>query len=553
MVPVTGPGREGARVSEQGTGRPKGSPVGRWLANRKVGTKVLGTVGLLAVVAAGVGVLSIVRMGSMDTAAEQLYTNGLLPVEQIYEVRVDMESTRRNVLNHALSTTPATLAKYEQALRDDDAAFTEDLDAYAKYTTDPSLVEQVRAKWAEYQRIRDEEVLPAGRAHDVDAVGFLRDTKLVPAAKAAEDLVAAMVLREAKAAEQRQESVTADYVSSRTTIIVVLVAGILLALAVGYYVVRGIRGSLRKVGTAIAALAAKDLTGHAGIHGRDELAVMGRDFDTAMDTVRETVSELAGTAIALTSASVRLSEVSGGLSVGSGQAAEHAGTAADTAGRVSESVRSMSVSAEEMTSSIAEIASSAGQAADVAQQSLTAATETGAQIAALAEASSEIGEVVKMITSIAEQTNLLALNATIEAARAGDAGKGFAVVASEVKDLAQATAKATEGISQRVEAIQAGTAGAARSVQEIQDVVGQITDHSTTVASAVEQQSATTAEMSRAIAAAATGSGELSATFGAVAEVTTATTESARASQAAADDLSTLATKLDALVRVFHY
>ncbi|GAA3013418.1 methyl-accepting chemotaxis protein [Actinokineospora diospyrosa] len=540
-------------MGEHGTGRPVRNPVARWLANRRVGTKVLGTVGLLAVVAAGVGVLSIARMGSMDASADKLYTHGLLPVEQIYEVRVDMESTRRNVLNHALSTTPETLAKYEQALRDDDAAFTEDLDAYAKYTADPSLVEQVRSKWAEYQRIRDEQVLPAGRAHDVERVGALRDTLLVPAAKAAEDLVVQMVTREVAAAEQRREQVTDDYQSSRTTIIIVLVVGILLALGVGYYVVRGILGSLRKVGTAIAALADKDLTGHAGLRGRDELAVMGRDLDTAMGTVRETVSELAGTAIALSSASVRLSEVSGTLSVGSGQAAERAGSAADTAGRVSESVRSMSLGAEEMTASIAEIASSAGKAADVAQQSLEAATDTGSQIAALAQASAEIGQVVKMINDIAGQTNLLALNATIEAARAGDAGKGFAVVAGEVKDLAQETAKATGDISRRVEAIQAGTAGAARSVQQIQDVVGQITDHSTTVASAVEQQSATTAEMSRAIAEAAKGSGELSATFGAVAEVTTATTDSARASQTAADDLSTLATKLNALVRVFHY
>ena len=116
-----------------------------------------------------------------------------------------------------------------------------------------------------------------------------------------------------------------------------------------------------------------------------------------------------------------------------------------------------------------------------------------------------------MITSIAEQTNLLALNATIEAARAGEAGKGFAVVATEVKDLAQETARATEDISRRVEAIQADTSGAVAAIEEITSVIARISDFQTTIASAVEEQTATTAEMSRSVTEAATGTGEIAA------------------------------------------
>src|SRR5690606_21069933 len=127
------------------------------------------------------------------------------------------------------------------------------------------------------------------------------------------------------------------------------------------------------------------------------------------------------------------------------------------------------------------------------------------------------GNVVKVITSIAEQTNLLALNATIEAARAGEAGKGFAVVASEVKDLAQETAKATEDIARRVAAIQVDTVSAVEAIAEISTIIANINDYQLTIASAVEEQTATTNEMSRSVAEAATGSGEIAANISGVA------------------------------------
>jgi methyl-accepting chemotaxis protein len=162
----------------------------------------------------------------------------------------------------------------------------------------------------------------------------------------------------------------------------------------------------------------------------------------------------------------------------------------------------------------------------------------------LGASSVEIGNVVKVITSIAEQTNLLALNATIEAARAGEAGKGFAVVANEVKELAQETARATEDISRRVEAIQADTGNAVAAIGEIGRIIARINDYPLTIASAVEEQTATTAEMSRSVTEAAGGANDIAGSIAGVAQATQATTATLTEADTTVTQLSQLASQL---------
>jgi len=172
-------------------------------------------------------------------------------------------------------------------------------------------------------------------------------------------------------------------------------------------------------------------------------------------------------------------------------------------------VQTVAAGAEQMGASIREIAQNANEAAKVAHQATGVAAVTTETVSKLGVSSAEIGNVVKVITQIAAQTNLLALNATIEAARAGEAGKGFAVVASEVKDLAQETARATEEITRRVDAIQVDTTGAVVAIGQISTIIASINDFQLTIASAVEEQTATTNEMSRSVTEAATGSVEI--------------------------------------------
>ena len=174
--------------------------------------------------------------------------------------------------------------------------------------------------------------------------------------------------------------------------------------------------------------------------------------------------------------------------------------------QVSRNLQTVATGAEEMSSTIKEIAKNAGEAAKIASEAVRSAQTTNAIVSKLGESSIEIGQVIKVITSIAQQTNLLALNATIEAARAGEAGKGFAVVANEVKELAKQTAKATEDISRKITAIQEDTKGAVEAIGSIDGIIHQINDISNTIATAVEEQSATTNEMSRNVTEAARGS-----------------------------------------------
>ncbi len=261
-----------------------------------------------------------------------------------------------------------------------------------------------------------------------------------------------------------------------------------------------------------------------------------------------TIKTVSDNAQALASSSEELTAVSQQMSANSEETATQANVVASASEQVTRNVSTVATAAEEMSASAKEIAKNASDAAKVATEAVKVAAETNKTVGKLGESSVEIGKVIKVITSIAQQTNLLALNATIEAARAGEAGKGFAVVANEVKELAKQTATATEDISQKIEAIQNDTKGAVTAIDQIGKIINQINDIQNTIASAVEEQTATTNEIARNAAEAAKGSNEISKNIVNVSEAAKNTTQGANNTLTAATELAKLAAELKRVV-----
>jgi len=191
-------------------------------------------------------------------------------------------------------------------------------------------------------------------------------------------------------------------------------------------------------------------------------------------------------------------------------------------------VQTVAAAAEELSASIREISSRVGEAAAIATQAATEAKAVDATVASLAAATGRIGEFATLIRKIAEQTNLLALNATIEAARAGDAGKGFAVVASEVKGLANQTARATEDISNQIEAINESTRDAVAAIRGIATTVARVNEATTAIAGAVEEQNAATQEIARSVSEASAGTSMVTSNITSVSQSTDSVRDSAR-------------------------
>ena len=302
---------------------------------------------------------------------------------------------------------------------------------------------------------------------------------------------------------------------------------------------------------SVQAAADGNLTAEVTISGDDAIGQMGEGLSAFLQKMRQSIADIGHNAETLASSAEELTAVSQQMAGNAEETSAQAGVVSAASDEVTASVDIVATSSEEMTASIKEIAENSSKAARIATTAVTLADQANNTITKLGASSAEVGKVIKVITSIAEQTNLLALNATIEAARAGEAGKGFAVVANEVKDLATQTADATENIRTKIEAIQTSTKSAVSAIGQISEVINEINDISSTIASAVEEQTATTNEIGRNVVEAARGTQEIAANISGVAQAAQSTTQGAVDTQKASGELSRMATQLQTLVGQF--
>jgi methyl-accepting chemotaxis protein len=349
-----------------------------------------------------------------------------------------------------------------------------------------------------------------------------------------------------------KEDMHADNRSLNLTMAVTTFAALGIGIFVAVFMSRGTAGAIQSILVQAEAIAAGDLTrDDLNVHSQDELGDLTTAINKMSGSLKRMILAITENAVQVASASEELNTTSQQITANSEETSAQADVVSKAAQQVSQNLQTVAAGAEEMGVSIKDIAKNASEAAKVATSAVKVAETTTAIVSKLGESSTEIGQVIKVITSIAQQTNLLALNATIEAARAGEAGKGFAVVANEVKELAKETAKATEDISRKIEAIQTDTKAAVDAIASISAVINQINDISCTIATAVEEQNATTNEMSRNVNEAAHGSGEITSNITGVAEAAQSTTRGATDTQRASQQLVETSTQLRRLVEQF--
>ncbi len=321
--------------------------------------------------------------------------------------------------------------------------------------------------------------------------------------------------------------------------------------ALVWFIGKGITGPIRTSSARLDKLASGDLASVVEIQGQGELGAMSQSLSKAVSGMNNAIVLISSNAQKLIHSSSNQRQVSRGMVANATETSAQANAIASAAEEVSVNIQSVAGAAEEMGATIREIAKQAQQAAQVANEAVTIAETGNKAVLRLGENSTIIGNVIKVITSIAEQTNLLALNASIEAARAGEFGKGFAVVASEVKELAKETSKATEDIRTKIEGIQSDTREAVSSNEKTRNIINKIHEIQNTIAGAVEEQAATTREITRNVADAAMGSTEIAKNITGLAEAAQSTSKGATELEKAAMGLDSMASELEQLVKTF--
>ncbi len=553
-----------------------------FFTNLKIGRKLAASFAALVVLSAAVSAIiynevAFVKKSSGWTTHTYQVLEGL---NGIVGAMVNQETGLRGYL---VSGDEAFLDPYKNGKLAFDKAFAQVRELTADNATQQGRLQEIAAFAKTWQTdIAEKEIALMGKpetveeAHKLEASGAGKTSmdglraKVAEMDKAERDLLGTR-------SQAQEEAIS-------TTFLVTIggaVASILISVVIGFVLTRGIARPTAQMTAAMNTLAKGDTGVEIPARGRkDEVGAMAEAVQFFKDNMIETErlrseqesakarseaerrqamldladrfeSSVGSVVNGVTAAATEMQATAKSMSSTADDTSRQSTAVAAASEQTTQNVQTVASATEELSASIGEITSQVSESTRIVGEAVHQANDTNSKVKGLSDAAQKIGEVVRLINDIAGQTNLLALNATIEAARAGEAGKGFAVVASEVKTLATQTAKATEEIAAQVRAIQDATASSADAIESITKTIGRVSEISTTIASAVEEQGAATQEISRNVQQAAQGTQEVSSNIGGVTHAAQQTGSAAGEVLQSAGELSRNGEMLKAQVEEF--
>jgi methyl-accepting chemotaxis protein len=548
-----------------------------------IGGKVTIAFSAVLVVAVGLGLFSIERLGAVNAAAIDVRDDWLPSTSLIGQLASSVEQYR--ILESVYLLSPLdtdTRKKNEGLMRDQQGLIQKMRNDYEPLVTpgeERRLIDEFDKQWVQYMGVHNQ-LVSLARKNDAQAAaafftGEERDFFNATLKSLTDDMQLNLV-----GGRKAADHGAAIYDLARYLIIGAIFAAAMLCVVAALSIIGNVSRPISAMTEAMRRLAKRDMTTEiAGVGRKDEIGTMAEAVKVFKDSMIEAdrlsaaqeaeraVKEKRAAALELltqsfetkigqlvsllSTAATEMQAASQSMSSMADDTSERSVTVAAAAVEASSNVQTVASATEELSASVNEITRQVAQSAKIAGKAVADAKRTDATVQTLAAGAQKIGEVVTLIQQIASQTNLLALNATIEAARAGEAGKGFAVVASEVKSLANQTAKATEEIAGQVEQIRAATGEAVAAIRGIGEVINEINGIASAIATAVEQQGATTKEIARNVQQAAAGAQEVTRNIASVKESSTASGNAAAQVLSAASDVSKQAEGLSSEVNSF--